>query len=57
MGTYIDDERQSLQRLGPRQQGWPANTPSAASQRLNGSTGPGFRRWLLAVGAFATNQS
>ncbi len=23
MGTYIDDERQSLLPLGPRQQGWP----------------------------------
>ena len=23
MGTYIDDERQSIQPPGPRQQGWP----------------------------------
>ena len=36
MGTYIDDERQSLQPLGPRQQGWP-QTPRL--RRRSGSMG------------------
>ena len=36
MGKYIDDERQSLQPLGPRQQGWP-QTPHL--RRRSGSMG------------------
>ena len=42
MGTYIDDERQSPQPPGPRPTGLAANSPSAASQQLKGSTAPVF---------------
>ncbi len=36
MNTYIDDERQSLQHLGSRRQGWP-QTPHL--RRRSGSMG------------------
>ena len=40
MGTYIDDERQSLRPPWPPPEGLALNRPSAASHRLEGFTNP-----------------
>ena len=42
MGASLDDERQSSRPPDPRPAGLAANAPSAAAQRLKGSTDPIF---------------
>jgi hypothetical protein len=54
MGTYIDDQR-AHGPLAPRGVGRKRRICGVASAQW--VYGPGFRRWLLAAGAFAARQS
>ena len=54
MGTYIDDQR-AHGPLAPRGVGRKRRICGVASAQW--VYGPGFRRWLLAAGAFAAHQS